>query len=56
VTSDQDLHCSLFIYKVVSDQGAKSVDPDQMAIMCLLIWIYTFGICEKKMRVCGVNG
>jgi hypothetical protein len=31
--SDQDLHCI--------NKKANSVDPDQAAWMCQLIWIYT---------------
>jgi hypothetical protein len=42
VPSNQDLHCSLsHFFLVISDQDVISADPDQMARLCLLIWIHT---------------
>jgi hypothetical protein len=45
--SDQDLHCSLFDYKIISDHKANSVEPDLSAGMCQLIWIYTVHTCDN---------
>jgi hypothetical protein len=42
--SDQDLHCFLGGF---SDQEATSLDPDEMAQMCKLIWICTGCTCNK---------
>jgi hypothetical protein len=35
-----DLQCLLDSLSFFSDQVANSVDPDQMVLMCWLIWIY----------------
>jgi hypothetical protein len=43
------------IYQVISDQEANSVDPDQTAQMCWLMWIYTIRTCDKT-SIHGVNG
>jgi hypothetical protein len=44
-----------FINWVVSDQRVNSADPDQMELMCWLIWIYT-GHIRIKMHIYGVTG
>ncbi len=38
-----------FICWVISDQRANSADPDQMAHMCRLIWIYT--VCPRNKDI-----
>jgi hypothetical protein len=39
--SDQDLHFLLLGQKKHNESKANSEDPDQMAWMCWLTWIYT---------------
>jgi hypothetical protein len=45
--SDQDLRHLLFVKNNSINQTVNSSDPDQMAWMCRLIWIYTVHPCHK---------
>jgi hypothetical protein len=60
--SDPDLHCSVLIHLVISDQEATSADPDMIARMCLLIWIDNGHTCQnlyiwsKVLTRSSING
>ncbi|WAR16807.1 hypothetical protein MAR_031401, partial [Mya arenaria] len=41
----------LEIHWVISDQEVNTVDPDQTAQMCRLIWIYTGRPCDKSVSM-----
>jgi hypothetical protein len=53
--ADQDLHYLLFDSLGHFSPKASIVDPDQMAQMCWLIWIYSGHTCVKTAKY-GVNG